>query len=124
HVRYAFASVIHCYTYFFSSRRRHTRSKRDWSLDVCSSDLTRESGPAWGTIAEWNFSAPFFEARHWKNMTPSAPRARCDSELRAISPGALATLRSCQFTPEVECSIRIHGCPPARDRVRSASKAS
>src|SRR5699024_2169133 len=26
----------HC---FFSSRRRHTRSKRDWSSDVCSSDL-------------------------------------------------------------------------------------
>src|SRR5207247_10793588 len=24
---------------FFSSRRRHTRSTRDWSSDVCSSDL-------------------------------------------------------------------------------------
>src|SRR5699024_11998414 len=24
---------------FFSSSRRHTRSKRDWSSDVCSSDL-------------------------------------------------------------------------------------
>src|SRR5699024_11554958 len=24
---------------FISSRRRHTRSKRDWSSDVCSSDL-------------------------------------------------------------------------------------
>src|SRR5699024_11562376 len=28
--------------FFFSSRRRHTRSKRDWSSDVCSSDLTPE----------------------------------------------------------------------------------
>src|SRR5207249_8907335 len=28
-----------CYSFFFSSRRRHTRSKRDWSSDVCSSDL-------------------------------------------------------------------------------------
>src|SRR6478672_5690925 len=27
-------------TFFFSSRRRHTRSERDWSSDVCSSDLT------------------------------------------------------------------------------------
>src|SRR5699024_11902365 len=27
-----------CY-FFFSSRRRHTRSKRYWSSDVCSSDL-------------------------------------------------------------------------------------
>src|SRR5699024_11618187 len=29
--------VVVCF--FFSSRRRHTRSKRDWSSDVCSSDL-------------------------------------------------------------------------------------
>src|SRR5699024_9322964 len=28
---------------FVSSRRRHTRSKRDWSSDVCSSDLTAEN---------------------------------------------------------------------------------
>src|SRR5699024_9833617 len=27
--------------FFLSSRRRHTRSKRDWSSDVCSSDLGR-----------------------------------------------------------------------------------
>src|SRR5207245_3338962 len=30
--------VIYCF--FFSSRRRHTRCYRDWSSDVCSSDLT------------------------------------------------------------------------------------
>src|SRR5207247_7276989 len=29
---------------FFSSRRRHTRSTRDWSSDVCSSDLTALEG--------------------------------------------------------------------------------
>src|SRR5699024_11819735 len=29
--------------FFFSSRRRHTRSKRDWSSDVCSSDLDVEA---------------------------------------------------------------------------------
>src|SRR5699024_7554717 len=28
-----------CLSFFFSSRRRHTRSRRDWSSDVCSSDL-------------------------------------------------------------------------------------
>src|SRR5690606_40727839 len=27
--------------FFFSSRRRHTRFSRDWSSDVCSSDLGR-----------------------------------------------------------------------------------
>src|SRR5690606_39873054 len=26
-------------SFFFSSRRRHTRFSRDWSSDVCSSDL-------------------------------------------------------------------------------------
>src|SRR2546421_7238345 len=26
------------FDFFFSSRRRHTRSDRDWSSDVCSSD--------------------------------------------------------------------------------------
>src|SRR5439155_19192429 len=30
------------YSFFFSSRRRHTRWPRDWSSDVCSSDLGRE----------------------------------------------------------------------------------
>src|SRR5439155_9527993 len=28
------------YSFFFSSRRRHTRWPRDWSSDVCSSDLS------------------------------------------------------------------------------------
>src|SRR5712675_1745437 len=27
------------FCFFFSSRRRHTRCSRDWSSDVCSSDL-------------------------------------------------------------------------------------
>src|SRR2546421_5509511 len=30
--------------FFFSSRRRHTRSDRDWSSDVCSSDLMADHG--------------------------------------------------------------------------------
>src|SRR3712207_9150570 len=30
------------FVFFFSSRRRHTRYWRDWSSDVCSSDLVEE----------------------------------------------------------------------------------
>src|SRR5439155_3266819 len=30
--------------FFFSSRRRHTRWPRDWSSDVCSSDLNGRGG--------------------------------------------------------------------------------
>src|SRR5699024_12030097 len=41
--------------YFFSSRRRHTRSKRDWSSDVCSSDL----------VIQWPAAAA-------KNLPPTA----------------------------------------------------
>src|SRR2546422_1799870 len=31
--------TFYCFFFFFSSRRRHTRCSRDWSSDVCSSDL-------------------------------------------------------------------------------------
>src|SRR5690606_41128754 len=31
---------------YFSSRRRHTRFSRDWSSDVCSSDLSKYAGVA------------------------------------------------------------------------------
>src|SRR6266508_3694465 len=33
--------MMRCF-FFFSSRRRHTRWPRDWSSDVCSSDLVGE----------------------------------------------------------------------------------
>src|SRR5260370_24608064 len=32
------STLVHSF-FFFSSRRRHTRFKCDWSSDVCSSDL-------------------------------------------------------------------------------------
>src|SRR3989442_2274039 len=47
--------------FFFSSRRRHTRCGRDWSSDVCSSDLlamvpnVRSEPRTFGTIAN-NFA--------------------------------------------------------------------
>src|SRR2546422_5694330 len=31
--------IVFAMVFFFSSRRRHTRCSRDWSSDVCSSDL-------------------------------------------------------------------------------------
>src|SRR3989440_7641953 len=41
---YSLFGISYCclcplFFFFFSSRRRHTRSDRDWSSDVCSSDL-------------------------------------------------------------------------------------
>src|SRR3989449_7143772 len=46
--------------FFFSSRRRHTRCSRDWSSDVCSSDLD--------ALAEWTREAPL------EPGGPTAPR--------------------------------------------------
>src|SRR5690349_23059890 len=37
---YLYLFSLFLFFFFFSSRRRHTRSLRDWSSDVCSSDLT------------------------------------------------------------------------------------
>src|SRR2546422_11261772 len=34
------------FSFFFSSRRRHTRCSRDWSSDVCSSDLDDRAAPS------------------------------------------------------------------------------
>src|SRR5207247_5557346 len=40
--------------FFFSSRRRHTRSTRDWSSDVCSSDLDKKEARDLKTRVEEN----------------------------------------------------------------------
>src|SRR3989449_6283958 len=42
--------------FFFSSRRRHTRCSRDWSSDVCSSDLLGPLGAV--QSAGWRLRAP------------------------------------------------------------------
>src|SRR5699024_11490898 len=49
-------------SFFFSSRRRHTRSKRDWSSDVCSSDLD--------TISLETIEKAFTENRHRELLLP------------------------------------------------------
>src|SRR2546429_7264478 len=65
--------------FFFSSRRRHTRCSRDWSSDVCSSDL----------VAAAELPALGFEG------TPAAPlRAQLQEALgaarRGLPPGNAA----------------------------------
>src|SRR5207249_8531528 len=44
--------------FFFSSRRRHTRSKRDWSSDVCSSDLLRGPNEIGVRLGPYDHSRP------------------------------------------------------------------
>src|SRR3712207_7164073 len=53
-------------SFFFSSRRRHTRYWRDWSSDVCSSDLPTDGllgwhllfGPANGWVRPGSEASP------------------------------------------------------------------
>src|SRR5690349_23715494 len=46
--------ILIFFFFFFSSRRRHTRSLRDWSSDVCSSDLYLQRHPdAWRELASF-----------------------------------------------------------------------
>src|SRR5437868_8758502 len=56
--------------FFFSSRRRHTRSKRDWSSDVCSSDLSWWMSPPW--------------KRMWRRWRSIARRPAARSEERRV----------------------------------------
>src|SRR5882672_12651315 len=45
--------------FFFSSRRRHTRSLCDWSSDVCSSDLLEAALDSRGRAIAWLHRAVF-----------------------------------------------------------------
>src|SRR5699024_11222002 len=63
-----FFSVVMSFfwSFFFSSRRRHTRSKRDWSSDVCSSDLY----VCYYSVENYNLTTQFPSSlpllrRHW-----------------------------------------------------------
>src|SRR5690349_23501745 len=63
-----YAVMLLLFFFFFSSRRRHTRSLRDWSSDVCSSDLavaTRAIAFGMSVVAFDPIPADAeFEARH------------------------------------------------------------
>src|SRR5437588_3329155 len=70
--------------FFFSSRRRHTRSLCDWSSDVCSSDLARKcclkpfplppSGPKVGAeTASNSISSPSIASTSVRSRWESLP---------------------------------------------------
>src|SRR5207245_5025014 len=42
------------YFFFFSRGRRHTRCYRDWSSDVCSSDLVQDAGRNAGLVRQFD----------------------------------------------------------------------
>src|SRR2546429_4860493 len=55
-------------SFFFSSRRRHTRCSRDWSSDVCSSDLYKallEARPDWAGLMAIHHGSLDRGVREW-----------------------------------------------------------
>src|SRR5436305_14274206 len=70
--------------FFFSSRRRHTRCGRDWSSDVCSSDLTI-SGPPTAAISHSHSTAKILTGSPRSSASPSpTTRPASRSEERRV----------------------------------------
>src|SRR5207302_3117432 len=54
-----FVFFVFVFFFFFSSRRRHTRFSRDWSSDVCSSDLRIGKAEQYVSVYSGMETAPF-----------------------------------------------------------------
>src|SRR5207237_7870358 len=63
YMSYDMCFSVYFILFFFSSRRRHTRFKCDWSSDVCSSDLEPAHPSAVGILrTDEPVRAPLLEA--------------------------------------------------------------
>src|SRR5689334_5063802 len=78
-------------SFFFSSRRRHTRWNCDWSSDVCSSDLAarRASSRTVRCVRPRARTCPLDPGGGW----PSRPRPAQRLRLRAVHRGPRRALR-------------------------------
>src|SRR5690606_39968112 len=78
----SFRYFFFMFIFFFSSRRRHTRFSRDWSSDVCSSDLSclPESGRQALEVLE-------LLGAHCVGVLLSQPRARLQPCFNACKAG-------------------------------------
>src|SRR5207253_8262017 len=81
--------------FFFSSRRRHTRWPRDWSSDVCSSDLIvpHQQQPGLATGRELG-TAPVQELRGDRTDGPAVYEAQPHLLLRAAGEIGRASCRA------------------------------
>src|SRR3712207_8672847 len=104
----------------FSSRRRHTRSWRDWSSDVCSSDLLLARtcpavGQSWRRsecprplVRRCFFSSRRRHTRYWRDWSSDV----CSSDL-----AALTTCAAELYATDPKRSLAlIRGLPQPADR--------
>src|SRR6266516_6281141 len=64
------------FCFFFSSRRRHTRSYGDWSSDVCSSDLRLAEAKRRAALAAARLHLAADDAHELAEIGPLARRPR------------------------------------------------
>src|SRR6266511_2035672 len=104
------------YCFFFSSRRRHTSSSRDWSSDVCSSDLSAPGRPPAPTST--TRSGASVSATCWPPLrrTPPTPPSRS-----RLSGTWMARGRWCGWSGAARRSGST-GSPPARRRGEAAMR--
>src|SRR5205809_3778008 len=72
--------------FFFSSTRRHTRCSRDWSSDVCSSDLSAVRSWRAALHYEWHYSrdvAPVVRRRLEHALKNGRSRTSLPARLRS-----------------------------------------
>src|SRR6266498_5108433 len=76
--------MLYVVCFFFSSRRRHTRCGRDWSSDVCSSDLSLEKArEGWNRAVTETF---FHAARVHAPMAPAMEAMATHHSNRLVFP--------------------------------------
>src|SRR5690606_39479647 len=84
---------------FFSSRRRHTRFSRDWSSDVCSSDL---GGDVVGTLANGGVAiAPYHDLESIVPAELTAEIEQLKADIisgTAVAPVPVEKSKICQIT--------------------------
>src|SRR3712207_484163 len=96
--------------FFFSSRRRHTRYWRDWSSDVCSSDLRLRSSPT------GDAELPVGGAASGGGAPPQATTVL----VAAMSTAARTDLPTCRLTRRAPSETgTAPRCRPARPRCTS-----
>src|SRR2546429_2443964 len=97
------------YVFFFSSRRRHTRCSRDWSSDVCSSDLVPYAGfPPEGCV-RFPASRPpppgGLETKFETNQEPEEGQRSFSNQHHA--PGPAVQHRSEEHTSELQSRLHL-----------------
>src|SRR5438034_9341331 len=94
------------FCFFFSSRRRHTRSLCDWSSDVCSSDLGVLWNVLWGSVPGERLR------REWKPDPVYGPTRQSRSEERRVGKECRSRWARYQSNATRERAKRAH---PKRD---------